>query len=75
MDSFNKNFNDYAQNKFEKKNMSDSPVPSAIRTITYYNIRTNLIISMLKAAELGIFAWTRTTERVETYEGTLRHKI
>lgn len=46
--------------------MSDSPVTSAIRTIKYYSIRTNLIISMLKAAELGIFAWTRKTERVET---------
>lgn len=55
--------------------MSDSPITSAIRNIKYYSIRTNLIISMLKAVELGIFAGTRTIERAETLERTLRHKI
>lgn len=49
-----------------KKNMSDSPITSAIRTIKYDSIRTNLIISMLKAVELVIFAGTRTIERVAT---------
>lgn len=76
LDSFNNVFKSYDQNNFQENNMSDIPIRlrRISRTIKYYSIRTNLIISMLKAALLGKLEWTRTIERAATVGRTLLHK-